>query len=206
MIKIPIYNKCCTTNFKTLFANLGYAYFTNGMYNLNIIGVRRNGGAVTNKFDDYLIVIYNTSYGEQRKIYSITTEPGKYYMQNPMNVKGTAIVAPGQYRGVFSIGRHKNQYKALVQRKPIKVYRDGNKDLVYDLIPECTDEGMFGINIHRSNPYIESKQVDKWSAGCQVFANPNDFKSFMNLCEKQKNLYGDSFTYTLINEKDLYKV
>ena len=32
---------------------------------------------------------------------------------------------------------------------------------------------------------------------------PKDFKEFMDLCYKQKELYGNKFTYTLINEEDL---
>ena len=63
--------------------------------------------------------------------------------------------------------------------------------------------GYFGINIHRSNPNNESKVVEKWSAGCQVFKKINDFFEFMDICNKAKNIWGNSFTYTLIKEEDL---
>ena len=59
------------------------------------------------------------------------------------------------------------------------------------------------VNIHRSNQTFINNTVDKYSAGCQVFNNSNDFQAFIRLCEKQKELYGNSFTYTLINEEDL---
>ena len=120
-----------------------------------------------------------------------------------LNPKGTAILVPGQYRGCWQIGLHNGKYEALVQKKPVSVYRDGNKDLIYDLDPKKIDKGVFGINIHRSNPYGESATVDNWSAGCQVFASSKDFKEFMELCGKQKAMYGNSFTYTLLDEKDL---
>ncbi|MAH43130.1 hypothetical protein CL614_05425, partial [archaeon] len=61
----------------------------------------------------------------------------------------------------------------------------------------------YGINIHRSNPYTESYYVDKWSAGCQVFKKIADFNTFMEICRKAKDIWGNSFTYTLIESKDI---
>jgi hypothetical protein len=69
--------------------------------------------------------------------------------------------------------------------------------------PESISEGIYGINIHRSNPHNESTQIDKWSAGCQVFANPSNFETFMRVCNKAKEAWGNSFTYTLLESKDL---
>lgn len=195
-------------DFRKLFKSKGYVYFSNGLYNLNIIGIRTNKtNLVTNLFDDYLVVIYNSAikngdHVTSRRIYPITTEPGLYYMNKPMNVKGAAILVPNQYRGAYRMDYYKG-YQALVQNRPVKVYRDNNKDNIYDLNPETIEEGMFGLNIHKSNDYKIAEKVNKWSAGCQVFSNPIDFKSFMTLCEKQKDNYGNSFTYTLLDEKDL---
>jgi hypothetical protein len=45
--------------------------------------------------------------------------------------------------------------------------------------------------------------VDKWSAGCQVFANAANFAQFMAMCQKHKSLYGNHFTYTLIDNRAL---
>lgn len=203
-MKTYLSSKCTNYNFEKLFAIKGYNWFKNGEYNLNIIGVRANTfNKVTNKFDDFLVVDYNTSIGHKRVIYSITTEPGKYYMEHLENPNGTAILVPGQYNGCWQIGLHKNKYKALCQKAPVKVYRDNNKDDVYDINPETIQNGIFGINIHRSNELITSKNVDKYSAGCQVFASPIEFNSFMRLCEEQRKRYGNSFTYTLLNEDEL---
>ena len=112
-------------------------------------------------------------------------------------------MVPNQYRGAWQIGLHRGKYKALVQRKPVSVYRDGNKNDIYDLKPTSIQNGLFGINIHRSNEAWTRNTIDQYSAGCQVFNNPHDFLSFLRLCEKQKDKYGNSFTYTLINETDL---
>lgn len=190
-------------DFEKLFKRKGYAYFTQGSYNLNIIGIRSAGAQITNSFDDVLVLIYKTPTGLwTRQIYRITTDPGRYYMLNPTQRKGTAILVPGQYRGAYEIGLHRGKYKALCQRKPVKVYRDSNKDEIYDWDVNNLDEGLFGINIHKAGKL--SKRVDTWSAGCQVFASETDFKCFMNYCQKQvQNGLGKKFTYTLIKEEDL---
>jgi hypothetical protein len=84
----------------------------------------------------------------------------------------------------------------------VKVYRDNNKDLIQDYNVATIEEGIFGINIHRSNPAQASVLNEKWSAGCQVFANPKDFEQFMSICKKSRDLYGNKFTYTLLLEED----
>lgn len=190
-------------NFKKLFKAKDYVYFDNGNYNLNIIGIRKNKINVTNKFDDYLVVIYKVLDKEYRKIYKITTTAGLYYMGNKMgNSNGTAILVPNQYRSSWTIGLHKGQYEALVQCKPVKVYRDSDKDNQYDFNAETIDNGMFGINIHKAGR--DSTLVNNWSAGCQVFKRAADFNEFMDICHKQVYYKkGNKFTYTLLNENDL---
>lgn len=204
-MKNQLYIKCKTYDFEKLFNQKEYAYFKKGNYNLNIIGVRSNNDdKVTNKYDDYLVVIYNTETGWKRQIYTITTEPGLKLMLNPTNPKGTAILAPGQYRGTYKIDKHNGKYNALCQRnKPVKVYRDNNRDNIYDYNPNKIDTGMFGINIHRSNEFWTRATVDQYSAGCQVFNDPKEFTSFMNLVKKSAAIYGNCFTYTLITEDEL---
>lgn len=203
MIKTALYNKVKNYDFEKLFKKKGYSYFTNGAYNLNIIGVRASGAQITNSFDDILLIVYKTPTGLwTRQIYSITTDPGNFYMQNPLTKKGTAILVPGQYKSAYELGKHRNKYKALCQRKPVKVYRDNNKDKIYDYDINTLEEGMFGINIHKAGTF--SKKVNTWSAGCQVFASDTAFKCFINYCEKQiENGHGKTFTYTLLKEEDL---
>lgn len=200
-----LYSKCLTYDFKKLFEKKGYAFFTKGKYNLNIIGVRsEQGNRVTNVFDDLIIIDYETDKCHRRFIYPITTEPGLSLMKSPSNAKGTAILVPGQYRGTYKIDLHNGKYEALCQRlKPVKVYRDGNKDAVYDLLPEKIDTGMFGINIHRANRDFARTTVDQYSAGCQVFQDPKNFNSFMTIVRKARDIWGNSFTYTLLDEKEL---
>lgn len=188
---------------KQVLETKGYAFFTNGVYNLNIIGIR-NPNLVANSFDDTMVVIYKFGGEWITKVYPITTDAGTYWLKNPMSNKGTAILVPNQYRGVYSIDLHNNKYYALCQRNgKVEVYRDNDKDVILDMDSAKIEKGMFGINIHRSNPFSESLKVDKFSAGCQVFKRVKDFNEFMEICQKSKALWGNSFTYTLIKESDL---
>ena len=188
---------------KQVLESKGYAFFTNGVYNLNIIGIR-NPNLVANSFDDTMVVIYKIGGEWITKVYAITTDAGTYWLKNPMSNKGTAILVPNQYRGVYSIDLHNNKYLALCQRNgKVEVYRDNDKDLILDMDSTKIEKGMFGINIHRSNPFSESLKVDKFSAGCQVFKRVKDFNEFMEICQKSKALWSNSFTYTLIKESDL---
>lgn len=202
MIKTPLYVKLQTYDFKKLFAKKGYAFFTKGAYNLNIIGIRNRNNIVTNKFDDYIVIIYNTEQKENKRVVlNATTDPGAYYMYQPINEKGCAILVPGQYRGCWKYGFHK-RYRALVQCKPVKVYRDKNKNDIYDFNPITIQKGIYGINIHKAG--VNSLLVDKWSAGCQVIPNNTQYTTFINLCKKQVDAgLGDTFTYTLLDENEL---
>ena len=84
-------------------------------------------------------------------VLSVLLDPGSHWEQNLLNKKGVAILKPGQYRGSHKLRLHQGKYLALGQQKPVKVYRDKNKDGKYDLSYEDhVDEGLFGINIHRA--------------------------------------------------------
>ena len=191
---------------KSYFAAQDYKFFDtpDKKLNINIIGVRRDNQG-TNTFDDFLLVMYREEELMVTNCYQITTDPGKYWLENPMNPKGTAVLAPNQYRGGWKLGKHQGKYDALVQRTPVKVWRDNNKDEIidYNNIELLAEEGYFGINIHRSNPYTESYLVNRWSAGCQVFQAVDEYIGFIDLCKESAAIYGNSFTYTLITEKEL---
>jgi hypothetical protein len=184
----------------------GHKWFEGGDYNLNIVGIRNSDthGVVTNKFDDKLTVSYSVNGEMKYHEFDATTDPGSHWEKNLLNKDGVAILVPNQYRGSHEIRKHQGKYEALCQKKPVKVYRDNNKDGKYDMLEENIHEGIFGINIHKAGSRVEgSTQIDKWSAGCQVFSKESDFNQLMELAYKAKNLYGNSFTYTLIESKDL---
>ncbi len=184
----------------------GYRWFENGNYNLNIVGVRNSEthGIVTNRFDDCITVSYNIDGKEKFHCFKATTDPGSHWEKNLLNKDGVAILVPNQYRGSHTIGLHQGKYEALKQQKPVKVYRDKNKDGKYDMLEENIQEGIFGINIHKAGKFKNgSTQIDKWSAGCQVLSKESDFNELMEIVNKSAKLYGKSFTYTLIESKDI---
>jgi len=184
--------------------NKGYKIFLNGSYNINIIGVRGDS-LISNSFDDSLFLVFKDSEGLWVELkFKITTDPGKYWLQNPSRIEGTAILVEGQYSGAYRIDKHRGSYDALCQRgAQVRIYRDNNKNIILDKEIEDINSGYFGINIHKASATRTSTQVDKWSAGCQVFANPDDFELFMSICRISSSKYGNSFTYTLITESDL---
>jgi len=195
-------NKITITQIREVMLKKGYKFFESGNFNVNIIGVR-NPNQIPNSFDDYMFLIYKENNDWIKLWFPITTDAGTYWLENPMNNKGTAILIPNQYKSVYEIGLHQGKYKALCQSKgKVEVWRDNNKDNILDFNIAQKEWGYFGINIHRSNPNTESSQVDKWSAGCQVFKKVANFNEFMNICEKSKTTYGNSFTYTLLTEND----
>lgn len=176
----------------------GYKFFDDGDYNINLIGIRSPDKS-SNKFNDIFIAALKINGLGQAFNFACTTDPGMYYRLNPVNVHGTAIVVPGQYRGLWKIGKHKGEYKALVQHGPVKVWRDSDKNEIIDR-QALVDEGYYGINCHRTAYAKAPLLVDRWSAGCQVLACAQEFDLLMGLCSMADFKYGNSFTYTLIDD------
>lgn len=182
----------------------GYVWFAdeaNKGFDVNIVGVRNSstGSKVTNIFDDNLTISYKENGEWKFFIWAATTDPGKKGVLEYHNKDGVARLVPNQYRGSHTIRLHQGKYEALGQQKPVKVYRDANKDLVYD--EAKITEGIYGINIHKAGK--DSTWVENWSEGCQVFKRVKDFDEFMKIVKKASKIHGNSFTYTLIESKDI---
>ena len=196
---------------QTTVEDKGYKYFHDNnskSYDVNIIGVRnsKTKGRVTNAFDDTITISYKNEEGEwQYYEFNCTTDPGSHWVKNILNKKGVAILKPNQYRGSHKLRLHQGKYLALGQKKEVTVYRDNNRDGNYDLDESKTDTGLFGINIHRATGRTggKSTRVDKWSAGCQVIADNDDWHTFLDICQTSREIHGNSFSYTLIESKDI---
>lgn len=188
----------------------GYVWFEDPKdkgYDVNIVGIRNSetGDEVTNKFDDKITISYKVNGEWKFHCYDCTTDPGRYWVENIMRKEGVAALKEGQYRRSHKIRLHAGKYPALGQQNPVTVYRDANKDGCYDLSDDNTQTGLYGINIHRATAREgkKSTKVDKWSAGCQVIASNDDWKEFMDICYKAREIWGNNFTYTLIESKDI---
>ena len=195
---------------QTTVEDKGYKYFHDNLnkgYDVNIIGVRnsKTKGRVTNAFDDVLTISYKIDGEWQYHEFNCTTDPGSHWVENLLNKKGVAILKPNQYRGSHKLDFHQGRYLALRQKSDVTVYRDNDRDNNYDLNESKTDTGVFGINIHRATGRSGGKsiRVDKWSAGCQVIADNDDWHTFLGICQSAREIHGNSFSYTLIESKDI---
>ena len=190
----------------------GYKWFddtNNKGYDVNIVGVRNSDtkGKVTNRFDDCITISYKKEGEWKFFCFPATTDPGTHWVENCITSygKGVAILKEGQYRGSHKIRLHGGKYEALGQKKPVTVYRDDNLDEVYDCTEDDTTTGLYGINIHRATGLKGKKStyVGKWSAGCQVIADNDDWHKFLSICKKARDIHGNSFSYTLIDSDDI---
>jgi hypothetical protein len=176
-----------------MFKEKGYKFFK-GDLNINLFSIRKKIN--TNLFDDLFCIAYEKNGVQYVKEFPVTTDAGLYWLLNPMQVKGTAIIVPGQYLGAYEIGLHRD-YEALRQKKSMKYYRDANRDNLHDVTGKI-EEGIYYTNIHHAG--LDSTNVDKWSAGCIVFKKLYDFKTTMGIVKESAKKYGNSFTFTLFSE------
>jgi hypothetical protein len=149
----------------------GYVIFDGGLFDLNLI--LRRGGAGD---DDEVLVCYRSgSGGWTTESFPCSTLPSTRYLVEPMNKRGTAILAPGQYRGAYSRGLHRGR-PSIVQTGKVTVYRDNDLDDVAETEGRPRDSGYFGLNIHTDRG---------GSAGC-ILAAPLTIARLRALFAKQE--------------------
>jgi len=183
-------------------------------YNLNLVGIRAHPG-VPNTFDDTMAVLWKFSGYWFLRSFPMTTDPGKYWLNNPINVEGTAIIKEGYYSNVWEMGLHRGEYLALKQVGNMTYFRDNDKDSLPEIDGMKEYTGIIGANCHRANANGQSIQIDKWSAACQVLQNKQinnpdnqmvrvfEFDYFIHLCKQQVDIaQRNKFNYALINQKD----
>lgn len=156
-----------------------------------------------NSFDDLLGATWVDESGiRDVRYWAGTTDPGTYWLLNPIHPTGCGILVEGQYLDTWAIDKHRGEYDALCQRNgKVRCYLDRSLDAKHDLDPSTIVSGMFGINIHAAtqNPGGVSRSVDKWSAGCQVHATAAGFVEMMTLARRQVSESGRrTFSYTLM--------
>ena len=190
---------------KAILKNRNYTLFTRP-YELNVVGLRSKN-TIANKFDDEMHVFYKTDQNKWNyHLYKVTTDPGTYWLNNPKSAKGTAILKEGQYLNSYKIGKHQNKIWALVQVKPVSIMRDYDRNSILDFNNGKLESGLFGINIHPARNRGKTLYIDKYSAGCQVFQSKDDFSQFLALCKKHETLYGNSFSYTLVDFRAVRRI
>lgn len=136
-----------------------------------------------------------------------TTEPGSHYTFQPMNPKGAARIAFGQYKA-WSVGIHGNAdpHEALVQVEPVTVYRDFNKD--FKRTGDKLDTGDdFYINQHwgYDAPVNDIKNA---ASGDLVGRTREGHREFMAIIKQDKRYVANHnyvFYTTIIPGDDLVK-
>lgn len=157
----------------------------------------RNKADTPDEFDDKFYLFKGDKF---IMMSSGTTNPGIWSLKNykSYGVTGSAIVKGDEwYYDVWRYGKHKNIVPALVQRRPIKYFRDSNKNDKSEEIGSV-QEGFIGLNFHpatyKDNDIVISR-IGRWSFGCQVI---NDTKKYYKMLNYVKNQ--SIVTFCLLNE------
>lgn len=160
-----------------------------GVYDLNIHGVRATADE-SNLFDDVIVCAYRDDTGVRRvERWPATTDPGRKALEHPVNPGGTFTMAPGQVRKLWTRGRHRSKYPALVHRPGVVVpgWRGSDRTKLW--------ADAAGINLHHA---AGASRVDWYSAGCQVLQHPADLERLLQLVALQHERLGtDIVSYTL---------
>jgi hypothetical protein len=187
---------------RNILKSRGYRIFENP-YQLNIVAYRSKH-VRSNRFDDEIHVFYKNEQGQWvYHVFPATTDPGQYWLDNPLHPQGTAFLKKGQYVNSYAIGLHRGIYEAVVQMEPVTVIRDYDRKGIFNWFESGSpDTGNFGINIHRARQSGSTNVIDNFSAGCLVFADASDYDFFMKLAKVHRSVHGNRFTLTLVDFRD----
>ncbi len=139
---------------------------------INILGIRndKNPGI----WNDFIFLQTD----DELYKFEATVDPSRHWTEKPMNRLGVAHLCLGFHPNIWTIGKHRGKYNALVQRgAKVKIWRDKNKNYKKD--DNIVQSGYFGINLHHG--YSAKGKVGVHSAGCQVIRNKISFNRFMGI-------------------------
>ena len=170
-------------------------------YNLNYGGIRDLGGQWNDIF--FIFWFYNGLVNMVQ--WKGTADPGAFYLKDPMNVKGSAIIPDGQHLGLFGEGMHKGRYWALTPCRELAVWRipEGWTYADIDKLSNLElDTGWHGTNSHRAHDEVEVMKIGKYSAGCQVTLNPDEYDVAVEIWKKGFEYWGPKLSFTIVNIND----
>lgn len=176
-------------------------------YMLNIVGVR-SSNQTPMFFDDAIIFFMFDGLKWYWMQCDGTTDPGLYYLQNPMRKEGTIIMCPGQFENLYTSGLHKGE-QAFRQYGSAKYVRDNNKDEYLDFALMDNHKEVFfandvGTNLHDAHETQDLEKIGRYSAGCQVVRKSSEFDIAIKWRDLQiKNTGNKFYNYTLLLESEL---
>ena len=138
-----------------------------------------------NEWNDRRIVIKIKPGGQPQMLVNdqSTTEPGLTYTVKPLHRNGAARIAFGQYKA-WTIGLHQGWQPALVQRGPVKLHRDLDKNGARSRNDVIDIGTHFGINQHSTHPRYTPPLIGPYSAGCLVGRRFNWHMLFLNTIKR----------------------
>ena len=176
-------------------------------YSVTLGGIR-SADNVSNKFNDVIFASYFDKDGKLHSVIFIgTVDPGLSSRLNPSNSKGVAIIQHGvQHRGVYeyqdpktdkSQRGHKGK-EAFRQVKPMKLWRDSNKDskLYFGLYEELS---LSYTNGHDKG--VVGNDVNGWSEGCWGSVEKNMDKLYEYARIQMAHGLGNTLSFALLHEK-----
>jgi len=170
----------------------GFEIFTRP-YELNIVGLRNRN--VRNA--DEIHVFYKiNSRNWNYHVYEAITDSATIWQGKAPYPLRPVLLAEGQYKGAYKLGKHKNT-DALVEVKPVTVVRDLDRSSLMSAGTKTSE--LFGIDILAATEEGETISLDIQDEGCQLLLGDENFKEFLGYCGKHKELYGNEFSYSLID-------
>ena len=171
----------------------GHKFFRNGALNLNLIGLRNTNEFDVEAYNDLICCAYRERAGGPLvlKAWEGTTDPGQR-ARSRAHFR-TAVLVPGQYRGAYMVGLHKGRDALIQTGNAVSVYRANPSD-EWPFSGCEIETGYFGINIH---DMLNARSVV--SEGCQGAHRPEDHHDMMELCRRSSHIWGDRFSYTLLD-------
>lgn len=117
-------------------------------WDANLIVLRRSAEPL-DTYDGLVTLSWVEPGGAWRTVSArAATRPGTHYLRRPMNAGGTACLVPGQNPSSHELGLHKGT-PALVQTRPVRVWRDADRDAILDVGPgDVVYDDASGVNVH----------------------------------------------------------
>lgn len=193
------------------YKKFGFRFFHSDVknYNVNLWGIRSED-LETDEYNDVIGISWQHKGKVYHHVFKATTDPGLYYMKNPMSVNGSALMVHNQqYQGALMAGKHNpgkpTEHQAFRQIKPMKYWRDNDRNNYRDVEKGKIYEAIYYTNLHSRQPNKAMlATIGKTSAGCQVVQSPKDFHSILiPIRDKAVSNWGPTFTYTLFFERDI---
>lgn len=188
---------------------LGHRFFGPARaYDVNLGALRVNDRTANGGWCDVGWAVFARSPGGplDAALWCMTTAPGPDYLEDPEHPDGALVLPTGQHGGLWKVGVHRagkpGARPALVQARPVRVWRDSDGDRELDPPERLTAPGWFGVNGHDARPQGRPT-LTRQSFGCSVWRWTEDMQHALDIVDAQRRANGwDTVSYTVVSEDD----